>query len=76
MARPLSIIMQALVDFHGLFMNVYIGWPGKVHDARVLANFFTYCKGVQDTLLFGWNKLTNGAGDAYLMPKTKTAWGL
>ena len=27
--------MQAMVDFRGLFMDVYIGWPGKVHDARV-----------------------------------------
>ena len=29
-----SITMQSLVDFQGLFMDVYIGWPGKVHDAR------------------------------------------
>ena len=27
-----SVIMQAMVDFRGLFMDVYIGWPGKVHD--------------------------------------------
>ena len=33
-----SIIMQAMVDFRGLFMDVYIGWPGKVHDARVFMN--------------------------------------
>ena len=31
-----SIIMQTMVDFRGLFMDVYIGWPGKMHDARVL----------------------------------------
>ena len=30
-----SIIMQAVVDFRGLFMDMYIGWPGKLHDARV-----------------------------------------
>ena len=30
-----SIIMQAVVDFRGLFLDTYIGWPGKVHDARV-----------------------------------------
>ena len=23
--------MQAAVDFRGLFMDVNIGWPGKVH---------------------------------------------
>ena len=39
-----SIIMQALVDHRGRFMDVYIGWPGKVHDARVLANSTLYTK--------------------------------
>ena len=24
-----SVIMQAMVDIRGLFMDVYIGWPGK-----------------------------------------------
>ena len=33
-----SIIVQALVDHLGLFMDVCIGWPGKVHDARVFVN--------------------------------------
>ena len=30
-----SVFMQAVVDCYGLFMEVYIGWPGRVHDARV-----------------------------------------
>ena len=30
--------MQAMVDFRGLFMDVYIGWPGKVHDAHFFVN--------------------------------------
>jgi hypothetical protein len=30
--------MQAVVNEHMLFMNVYIGWPGSVHDQRVLLN--------------------------------------
>ena len=34
-----SVIMQAVVDFRGMFMDVNIGWPGKVHDARVFGNF-------------------------------------
>ena len=55
-----SILMQALVDFRGLFMDVYIGWPGKVHDARVFTNSSIYRKGVQGTLLPSWNKLING----------------
>ena len=36
------IIMQALVDYRGVFMDAYIGWPGKVHDARVLVNSSLY----------------------------------
>ena len=44
-----SIIMQALVDFHGLFMDVYIGWPGKVHNATVSTNFSVYHKGINGT---------------------------
>ena len=39
-----SIIMQVLVDHRGMFMDVYIGWPGKVHDARVLVNSPLYSK--------------------------------
>ena len=39
-----SIIMQALVYHRGMFMDVYIGWPGKVHDARVLVNSPLYLK--------------------------------
>ena len=33
-----SILVQSLVDSHGLFMDVNVGWPGKLHDARVFAN--------------------------------------
>lgn len=30
--------MQGVVDFYGCFMDINIGWPGRVHDARVWAN--------------------------------------
>lgn len=43
-----SIVMQALVDSKYLFRDVVIGWPGSVHDARVLSNSKLYdrgCKG-------------------------------
>lgn len=33
-----SIIMQAVVDHQFCFTDVYIGWPGRAHDSRVLAN--------------------------------------
>ena len=37
-----SIVMQALVDSKYLFRDVVIGWPGSVHDARVLSNSELY----------------------------------
>ena len=39
-----SVIIQAVVDSRGLFIQVNIGWPGKVHDARVLVNSLLYSK--------------------------------
>ena len=33
-----SIILQGLVDSDYLFRDVYVGWPGKVHDSRVFKN--------------------------------------
>ena len=55
-----SVIMQAMVDFRGLFMDVYIGWPGKVHDARVFANSSLYQRGMNGTLLPDWKKTICG----------------
>ena len=55
-----SIIMQAMVDFRGLFMDVYIGWPGKVHDARVFVNSSLYQKGVGGTLFPDWTRNISG----------------
>ena len=33
-----SIVMQAVVDCNYLFRDIVVGWPGSVHDARVLSN--------------------------------------
>ena len=55
-----SVIMQAVVDFRGLFMDVYIGWPGKVHDARVFSNSSLYRKGMGGTLFPDWKKTICG----------------
>ncbi|KAG6939979.1 hypothetical protein G0U57_020863 [Chelydra serpentina] len=33
-----SMVLQALVDHKGCFTNINVGWPGKVHDARVFRN--------------------------------------
>ena len=31
-----SYVMQVVVDSHGLFLSVSTGYPGSLHDARVL----------------------------------------
>ena len=51
-----SVIMQAMVDFRGLFMDVYIGWPGKVHNARVFVNSSLYQRGMSSTLFPNWKQ--------------------
>ena len=45
-----SIIMQAVVDHNHLYRDVVIGWPGSVHDARVLSNSKIYEKGNYNSL--------------------------
>ena len=62
-----SIIMQAMVDFRGLFMDVYIGWPGKVHDARVFANSSLYHKGMNGRLFPDWKRSISGVQVNLLM---------
>ena len=32
------MLVQAVLDHNYLFRDLCIGWPGSVHDARVLAN--------------------------------------
>ena len=46
-----SVILQGTVDHRGLFTDVYVGWPGRVHDARVFANSSLYRRGQQNNLL-------------------------
>ena len=50
-----SILMQAVVDFRCLFLDIYIGWPGKVHDTHVLVNSKVYQKATSGTLLPDWS---------------------
>uniref|UniRef100_A0A3B3HBN3 DDE Tnp4 domain-containing protein n=1 Tax=Oryzias latipes TaxID=8090 RepID=A0A3B3HBN3_ORYLA len=39
-----SVILQAVVDHKYCFKNINIGWPGSVHDSRVLRNSEIYEK--------------------------------
>ena len=46
-----SVVMQAVVDSKYLFRDIVIGWPGSVHDARVLSNSKIFNIGEQNKLL-------------------------
>ena len=39
-----SVVLQAVVDHNYLFRDVMVGWPGSIHDARVLAHSQLYWK--------------------------------
>ena len=49
-----------MLDSQGHFIDVNIGWLGKVHDARVLANSTFYRKANSGTLLPDWKWTING----------------
>ena len=55
-----SILMQAVVEFRGLFMDVNIGWPGKVHDARVFVNSSFFHKANNASLFPDWKRTMGG----------------
>lgn len=46
-----SVVMQAMVSSNYTFMDVYVGWPGSVHDARVLTNSKLFREAEAGTLL-------------------------
>ncbi|XP_024866356.1 protein ALP1-like [Kryptolebias marmoratus] len=41
-----SIILQAVCDHRGRFIDTYVGWPGSVHDSRVLRHSPLYRQSV------------------------------
>uniref|UniRef100_A0A3Q2Z7P5 Uncharacterized protein n=1 Tax=Hippocampus comes TaxID=109280 RepID=A0A3Q2Z7P5_HIPCM len=48
-----SVIMQAVVDSSYRFIDIFIGWPGSVHDARVFANSPLYQNRTSGSLFWG-----------------------
>ena len=46
-----SNVLQALVDHEFKIMNTYVGWPGSVHDACILANSVVFERGEDGTLV-------------------------
>ena len=42
--------MQAVADCNYIFRDIVVGWPGSVHDARVLSNSHLYQLGNKDKL--------------------------
>lgn len=55
-----SVVMQALVSCDYTFMDIYVGWPGSVHDARVLTNSKLFQEAEAGTLLPNTTKSING----------------
>ena len=55
-----SMIVQGLVDANYRFLDVCIGWPGSVHDARVFAHSNLYKKSTHGHLIP--NKLVTISG--------------
>ncbi|KAG6939890.1 hypothetical protein G0U57_020772, partial [Chelydra serpentina] len=54
-----SMVLQALVDHKGRFSNINVGWPGKVHDARVFKNSGLF-RQLQQGVYFPDRKITVG----------------
>lgn len=46
-----SINLQGTVDGTGVFIDVNTGWPGSMHDARVLRLSSLYRKATNDKIL-------------------------
>ena len=40
-----SILLQGAIDHNGLLIDINVGWPGQVHDARVFSNSTLYKQG-------------------------------
>ncbi|XP_041379658.1 putative nuclease HARBI1 [Gigantopelta aegis] len=57
-----SIILQAVCDHRYRFTDICIGWPGRVHDARVFANSQLMAQAVNGNLLPSSPEWTQAVG--------------
>ena len=55
-----SVLVQAVVDSRGHFINANIGWPGKCNDTRVFINFTFYERANKGELFPDWKRSVNG----------------
>ena len=55
-----SVVMQALVSCDYTFIDIYVGWPGSVHDTHVLTNSKLFQEAEAGTLLPNTTKSING----------------
>ncbi|CAM5133023.1 unnamed protein product [Natator depressus] len=53
------MVLQALVDHKGRFTDINMGWPGKVHDARIFRNSGLF-EQLQEGTYFPDQKITVG----------------
>lgn len=45
-----SVVLQAVCDHQGRFIDIFVGYPGSVHDARILKNSPIYTRGTYPCL--------------------------
>ena len=55
-----SVIIQAVADHDYLFTDIYVGWAGSVHDARVFAHSTVYERAIEGALLPVQTRSING----------------